>query len=302
MSLPNWKSRFERVAAADTQELANARSALKSAENAKKYLGEIQTLFPEDKTIGRLLDGITTVQKRYSRLSDAAARSVRKDSKSGMPAELKKEAAKAKRALTGKLEDSKSLKVIPWQQEQTDFRTGAKYTEYQMVFRIENIGRRGQKAEIIMSMDTGGRNANKLRVMRGFSNVGDSSKQLVEEFTKMLTGWDGLKGEGAKNKKRKQVAQSIANELNSIVRRMGFDSRKAEVDGLFITAEYRSNNLPKEGAMDVGESEYDRMVDNEFKKLKPLLERALRPYKKDIQSSELFPEEKSWVSITIKLK
>lgn len=74
-----------------------------------------------------------------------------------------------------------------------------------------------------------------------------------------------------------------------------------EFEGVEVEGSYRSH-LPKEGAYDVGEGQYEGMVSQERVRAKKALEQSMKPYQDHIAQMRVSVEEKSWVDILITLK
>lgn len=125
----------------------------------------------------------------------------------------------------------------------------------------------------------------------------------VDLFLSATKGWANIKGETEGRAQREGTARAIASALDSVVGRMGWMSDKVTISTDFrtIDAGYRSD-LPKEGAYEVGEYEYDRMVDEEIARAKKIVSPALARYQDKIQHVGYSSGEKSWIDITVTLK
>jgi len=306
MTIPFWKQQFEKTAADPVKEqhkiIINARVAVKHSEEALKHLGELQTIYSEDKAISKIVSDCKLILKRVLKIESDAAKKMNSMSKKGAPKQLKSEAAKAKKAIEAKLVDPKSLKVIPWQQTKSEHNSNGEIisvTEYQMVFRIEN-GPYNKIFQMQLSEKVGGRRDGQTVALDKFGTF-IPIKDFVPKFLEGLKGWDGLRGESNRNQQRSQVMGNLEKILNSVVRKMGFDYQRAEINGRSIEAGYRSD-LPKEGAYEVGSAAYDRMVSAEIKRAEKAISALLRPYKDQISRVRISDGEKSWIYYDIELK
>lgn len=103
---------------------------------------------------------------------------------------------------------------------------------------------------------------------------------------------------------RADVAQEVAHGLTQALKLMWtshLDPVEVSPNNTEIDGAYRSD-LPKEGAMAVGEGAYDEMVQKEIARFRKVLERKLDPYKSQIASTSIEDGEKSWIYVHIELK
>jgi len=282
--------------------LKKARNGLEAAKNTQKYLEEVLKEYPDDKTALRAIKDAMAMVKRFEKHEKDARKVISIISKKEMPPALVKFASSVARALRAKLEDPKSLKVIPWQQKT---RGGI---EYQMVVvvpvpghHILNISRDEWRVELVESTDS----ADGPMVKFGWNLEKATTREVAKRMTNALSGWPGLKGEESAIAAREEIAKGVASALNSAIARMrGFDDSKAEIsDGnTRIEASYRSNYLPKEGAQDVGSDSYYHMVQEEIDRFKKQVEPLLKPFAKAIKDVYYDDSEKSWVYVQVGLK
>jgi hypothetical protein len=102
-------------------------------------------------------------------------------------------------------------------------------------------------------------------------------------------------------KKKELDLEGLLGAMNSIVQRLGWDWEDAEEEWEnTYTASYRSDTIPKESD-EVGEYEYDELVNLELARLKKNLG-SLDPYKEFIEKISVYAEEKSWVYLSVTLK
>lgn len=108
------------------------------------------------------------------------------------------------------------------------------------------------------------------------------------------------------------ISEEIANAINSVCKRLGYEQERASVSGKKVSGSYRSDRLPKEGAHarddmddfdeDEEEQHYSELVDRELAKAKEFLDRRIDSYMDQIKSVSIWDEEKSWVEIEVILK
>lgn len=126
----------------------------------------------------------------------------------------------------------------------------------------------------------------------------------LETFLESVKGWKNVKGEAESQSARSGTAKSIASAIDGVTRRLssyGQDAAKVSPDFRRVEGAYRSS-LPKEGAYEVGEYEYERMVQNEIARARKAVDAALAPYKSQIANVSLHDGEKSWIYIEVTLK
>jgi hypothetical protein len=272
--------------------LKKAREGLKKAEQVKSTLATLVESFPEDKTAKRSLNDADVMIKRFKRLESQASKVIGQLSKKQMPPALKKYADTIVGMLKRKVVDPKTVTVKPWQQSYW----GGDVV-FQMVIFVDP-GPSEKKARFELEENTGKREGPQ------FNKRSMSPKEVVDSIVETLRGWKGLKSEQGVD--RMGVAQDIANILNRVIRswRTAWDTEPAEIQrgGLTVMAAYRSQNLPKEGAYDVGEAAYRDMVEDEIGDFSSLVTRKLAPYKSAIKNMEFDDGEKSWIYVYVHLK
>jgi len=272
--------------------LLSTLQARKQVEAAKTSLEAALRALPTDKAIPAILKSLEKVFKDFDRDIEVARKIIRTDSKTSLSEPLKKLSAAITRGIKAQLVDPKNLKVIPWKER----------GDLMIVWRVTDPGvpNHNKKAEVSIVESQG-----HILLRRGYNtDPVKSPKQVVEAFLDQLQGWPGVKGEENKNAIRKIHAEQIATALNLALRRMGgYDLNKAEISRNLREVEgaYRSD-LPKEGAYETGEYEYQRMVENEIGAFRKVLDAALKPYMKDIKDIRVDDGEKSWIYASIELK
>ena len=113
-----------------------------------------------------------------------------------------------------------------------------------------------------------------------------------------------MKGEAEASAARAGTAKKIADALQRALDSMHAwmrEGAKVSDDNLTVEGSYRSN-LPKEGAYEVGEYEYERMVSEEISGYRRTLAPLLAPFKDQIAKVEVYDGEKSWIYTNILLK
>jgi hypothetical protein len=276
--------------------LRKSRNGLKAAKDAKYQLEKVYASFPEDKTAKRALNDAEVMIRRFLRLESQAGKIISQLSKKTMPPALVKYASTIVRMLKGKLMDPKTIKVKPWQYD--GWQGGV---IYQMVIDIQRGGDLG-KIRFELSEDTGSRDGPGFQT-GSISNKQMSPKEVLAEMLERLSGWKGLKSEQTID--RTGITAGIVSALNSALRSMSaWDSGQATIErnGMEVEASYRSNNLPKEGAYDVGASSYDDMVDKEISQFRKAIERSLGSLMKHVKKIDIDDGEKSWIYVTVTLK
>jgi hypothetical protein len=289
---PEVKTQFELLTKAD--------KGLAAAELAKKQIEKVANAFPSDKTAQRSLKDADVMIKRFERLQQQARKVIGQLSKKQMPDALKKYASSVMRMLKGKLVDPSSIMVKPWQRALVrgdviyemvifvDVGPEMKFTNNQLRITLaENVAERQPPG-----------------YMERLPHIEPlSPKQVVAQTLEKLSGWKGLKGETSID--RSADAQAVASALRSAMRSMRpWDTEGPEIsrNNIEISAEYRSNNLPKEGANEVGYAAYDDMVNEEISTFRKALERNLGSLKNSIKTVEIQDGEKSWIYVTVILK
>ena len=121
-----------------------------------------------------------------------------------------------------------------------------------------------------------------------------------DDVQKRVTEEEAANKEPAKGE---DVAPGVMSALNRACRKLGWQTESAEMDGAKgVRAGYRSSNLPKEGAREMGEADYDELLESELAKGKKVVDNALSPYMDGIKEMYLQPEEKSWITVYVELK
>ena len=277
------------------QALTKARQGRAKAEEVRYAIKVILESFPDDKTAQRSAKDAEVMLKRFAKHEATAAKIIRTLSKKAMPPKLKKVGAAATKAIKAKLVDPKKLQVLHWQTE--DYRGNL---VYQIVFRIEDPHFRS-RPQVTVAENTGGM-AGPTMDVHGDRGSTATGREVADAFLKQLVGWPGMKGEADAAGKRKKAAEGIAAALTGLFRGEDYEPAEISNDLLRIEISYRDYDLPKEGAYDLGEYEYERLLSDVLGQLKPRVERALKPWEKMIKRTRITPEEKSWIYITVELK
>lgn len=289
--------------------LNKAREGVRAAENLKKQVEAILQQYPDDKTAKRSAADADTMLKRFQKHEQAAHKIIRTISKKALPKALKALAPKVASLIRAKLVDPKMLQVIPWQREMPSIRGEAGGIEYQVVFRIvePRLKARGwghDKAEIITAENTASYKGVSMITPAPHREDNPSAKEVAEAFLNQLQGWPGMKGEAEATESRAGTARAIASALEGLGRKLrSYDDDRVTVskDNRRVSTAYRSD-LPKEGESAVGEYEYGRMVDAEYKRALPTIKRVLDPWENKIEKWDLSYGEKGWGYISVTLK
>lgn len=120
-------------------------------------------------------------------------------------------------------------------------------------------------------------------------------------FKAQTKGWDNVKGSGNEMANRAIAARGVADALDRALRRFGGVTAKISGGGLSVEASYRSD-LPKGGASEVGEYEYEEMVEVEIARAQKAVTPALEPFKSSIEKVQIEDGEKSWIYVNVILK
>jgi hypothetical protein len=292
--------------------LKKARTGLKTATAVLEQVKSILALYPEDKTAQRAVKDADVMARRFQRHADAAAKIIRRLSQKQMPPALKKLSGAVATAIRRRLVNPKLLQVLPWQTTQDRYLSGGHRgrnvsgVEYQAVFRIAAPDFPGNNnvQEMILTestiLDIGP------FISSGYSSqvAATDTRTAVAYFLKLLEGWPGVKGEGEAIAGRAATAQEVAQTINS-ANRGNYDWEKATItaDNRRIEGAHRNDDLPKEGAYDMGERAYGELVDRTIGRFKKQLERELgSSLMKKIKDISVSDGEKSWIYTTITLK
>ena len=142
-----------------------------------------------------------------------------------------------------------------------------------------------------------------------FNGLGDGTRRpynwdkatvdgAVDLFLKATEGWKNIKGEAEGQAARKGLAEDVAYAVSRVVGERATTSP----DFRKINGEYRAYSLPKEGAYDVGEYEYEQMVNKEISGFRKKLDAALSPWKDKIKNIDISDGEKSWIYVEVTIK
>jgi hypothetical protein len=290
--------------------LKKAQQGFKTALAVQEKVNNILGLYPDDKTAQRAAKDADVMVRRFQRHAESARKIIVRITKKDMPPALKKLMGAVSAGIRRRLVDTKKLQVIPWQVTKSRYLRGGyrgrqvEGVEYQVIFRIDDDKFPGHnnRQEMTLTEST-------LLSFGPFIEMYDpkgatTTREAVAHFVAKLDGWPGMKGETEAISGRATTAKGVARALNSAIARMGgWMSEKAEIsaDNKDIEGSYRSD-LPKEGAYDVGEYEYERMVDAEIKNWRKVLDSELRSYTSKIKRIDVSDGEKSWIYTTITLK
>lgn len=97
-------------------------------------------------------------------------------------------------------------------------------------------------------------------------------------------------------------SKEISDALKRLLSSSGVAFDEPSVEGKEVTGGYRSPNLPKEGAYQIGEGEYERLVQKEVSTFRKKLDLVLAPFRDKIRKVSVNDGEKSWVYVTVLLK
>lgn len=281
--------------------LSLARKGRDVAIKVQNSIKEMIASFPEDKTVKRAMADAETLVSRYTKQSADLRKMIAVMAKKELPPALKTYAAKLAAAVKVRLVNPDDMEVIPW----------VVHRDGNAVFEVNfNIPPKPKSSpefptKTAMAYFDTGRTDGPLAVIgdAAFNGSLMKSADFADKFLDKLKGWPGIKGADIANKARAGVAQNVADALTSACRRMGGSSNAAviEQNGTYVSAEYRSN-LPKEGAQEVGENDYEEMVDREIERFKKVVVPMLQSYKDSIKKMGFQDEEKSWITVWVELK
>jgi len=300
-----------------------AKAGIKAVEQVLKGLQEAARLYPDDKTVQRGLKDAQVMDKRYRRLSAQARKMISTASKKSMPPALKKAVAAVTRGIKARLVNPKDLEVNPWQEISSHWGNhrrvdGVQYQVSFVAYRTapnEDAWGDEPKTRTIMfgvglTEHTASKSGPQVSTISWTGHYSDtkpltSPSDAVKRFVEAGKGWKGIKGEETALQKRIPIAKNIQWAIQIALERMRtYDMRDAEINASAteVTGEYRSDYLPKEGESAVGEYEYDRMVEDELRRYRKVLDPLLKPYKKHIKNVSVSTGEKSWVYTYVTLK
>jgi len=239
--------------------VAKARNGLAAAKKLKEQVASIIELFPEDKTAARAAKDADVMVRRFEKAAANAAKMIRGLSKKAWPAALKALVPKITRKIKAKLEDPKTLQVLPWTVEDTvygHYGRDTKGAAFQAVFRIDKGN--GKKAETIVQESTIRREPPYLAQM-GMRSAATPANAAAH-FLKPLLGWPGLKGEGAATDDRMAVARHVLSVVHGWAWRQGdLYGRDGQIEdsGLTVSHSFRSGGVRWEDE-DLGRRETDQ--------------------------------------------
>lgn len=269
--------------------LQKARQGLKKAQEIQKGIEEILSVYPEDKTAQRALKDAVVMVRRFQKHAQDAHKMLQSIAKKQIPKALQDLAQKAQAAMKRRLEDPRSLVVIPWQIADKDYRSGREGVRYQVVFRLND----NSSFEMILSqstLDTKGPQLMGLGVFGSFKAA--DLKMILDEFERKLQGWAGLKGQADANAQREALAGNIVMALRSAWRGAEFSTSAREV-----RVSWREESLES-----LSEWDRDRKQSAMSKEFKDKAERLLKPYMSGIARIWADYAEKGWWSLSIQLK
>ena len=305
------------------QMLVKAREGLKGAREIKVGVGNVLKQFPDDKTAARIVADAETMVDRFTRHEAAAAKIIRTLAKKQMPDALKKYAAKAEKLISARFLEPEKLQVIPWvskSQARSSTVNAEGYKPYvdclqfQVVFRVtlpppkpesgmdpnDGFYKTPRKVELIAAEDTVGEAGVHISGLGSYTtdDLTKGPDYFVERFLNVLQGWVGLKGEGAANASRLQVANAIAGILEPLARKFGgHDSERARITELSVDVGFRTDIRSE----DYGQ--YDEQWGEEGKNTYEVPARkALAPYMDKIRSFSCGYGEKGWWYYHVALK
>lgn len=274
-----------------------AKNAHEAAKNAVSWLDSVLKEFPDDKAAMRAKSEVEILLRRYEKIQNDTLQALDSLSVKEMPKELLAFGREVAKELQGRLVNPKDVSA----------RSGVydAYTRKGMVpsYYISFFVHGVQGLSYIDHYEG-----------RIVSNLGNrfldgkalSPSQFADKFVEVLRSWPGLKSEtpAVQNQRADFAARVRAALKAAILKSGGYEKGEVteERGGMVISAEYRSNNLPKGGASDVGEYEYDEMVEREIARFKKIVEPLLAPLMGGIKNVEYYDGEKSWVTVSVELK
>ena len=294
--------------------LKNANKGLEAAENALDGLKKLALVDPSDGAVTKLVLAMEKMVAKFQKNATKTRDAVRKLTSRETPPALKKMAGQVQKLIVSRLVDPSLLEVFTSQSEDAKNRSWppVKGLAHDVHFRASNMkDQYGNEysGSLVLSESTVnpglsyGWSQSFKKADGSFFPAPDpllNAQQAVDLFLEKTRSWSNIKGEGQKNLERATVAKSIQGALDGVLRRLG--GRESERDGdMSIRGEYRSN-LPKEGALEYGESEYEEMVSAEISAAHRMVSPALAPYMSSIKRVGFDAGEKSWIYITVDLK
>jgi len=308
--------------------LDKARKGLDAARKAQEAIALAQKYDPTAKPTLRMIQDVETLIKRFTKLHADAHKVIAIASKKLVPVRLKKIAANVAAALKARMRNPSSVEIVHWQTNSfVTFHSNTADTptmeglEYQVVFiftipkeeRLRNEDISGVwRPQLILAEHTASTKVGPyFRLSSGGSRDNSpitSTKQVVDAVIDYTRDWKNWKGAEEEAAGRAPLAKQIANALASALKRAGGGwghdlGRGVEISGdnRSVSGEYRSD-LPKEGAYDVGESDYHDLVDREIADWHKILDPALAPFKDRIRRVNVSAGEKSWIYTSIELR
>ncbi len=274
-----------------------AKAGLDAAKNALKAVEAVLAAYPDDKTAARAKYDAEVMVKRFKRHYNDALDIYRTLSKKAMPPGLKAYASSIASELKSRLVDPSVLYVGHGQTE-----TVFNDMYYHVLFKLTAGDRDLTGIAYEQVNKNEGPRAN---MGNSFHNgMKMSPKEFADQFFDSVRGWIGLKSETSDvRQQRSENVQNVKSILNQAVKRAGgwmIEEAQLE-DETRVTAAYRSDSLPKEGAQEVGESDYQAMVEEVTGRFRKIVMPMLQGVP-GIRKVGIYAGEKSWVYVTVELK
>jgi len=292
----NQVSNTFKMAASLNPEIRTQKEALKKAvaghqgaQNMLNDLREILKLYPDDKTAQRAVKDAQTLVKRFAKHESEARKIIKQLSKKGLPPALSKMAKELATMIKKHLVNPSDLD-IRYQQGEAYSRDweGVKYVV------LFSLSEGNQFPKTIGLEET--------TLRPGVYPAGNernttTAKEALEKFLIAYQGSPLIKGQEGANKKRKEILDALGLRLSRMT-----SFRDLVKKDLSISGEFRDFRLPKDGAYEMGEYEYEDLLKTVMKGHIEDVKKAIAPYEKDIRGWSISPEEKSWLYLTINLK
>jgi hypothetical protein len=277
--------------------LVKAIEGLKTAKMVLDGLNKLVATFPEDKGAAKAKVEAERMVDRFEKHIEKTRKIVRTLSAKAMPKALKDLGAKIEKIIKAKLVNPSVLEVLPWQDTQTHT------APYLIFFRIQDKSFHNGRVEVRIEENISSTDGPSL--YDGYNITRNiTADKAAEAFFAKLRGWDGIKGGAEEKTLRKMRCVGIEGAIKSITNSLGWMTDPPTVSDDYLTVEgsYRAGSLPKEGAYELGEYEYEQLVMAERAKCQKAVDAKLAPYKDVIKNTEISFGEKSWVYITVHLK
>jgi hypothetical protein len=287
--------------ASEHQILRKVTEGKKLADQTVKAMKNLVKLFPEETKYAKALADAQKMLDKLTKQVDSSKKIIRTIAQKVAPKALTDFSKKIKTKIKSKLLDSSQI--------ETYFTQGADYQSPFESFFVVNALVGGTElrptALWIKELVTGTPGLSMSVAFDGgfpqyYSWKPATLDGAIEMFFENVKGWKNVKGEAEGASARKGTAEAVARAIRRTLSGMVEDPEISS-DARTIEGAYRSN-LPREGAYDVGEYEYEEMVQDEIARYRKKLDPALAPFKSQIANVSVHDGEKSWIYVTVTLK